>query len=84
MLKHTNYQIIIKHFSKFKKLYSKTIFPYIIYSREQPTESEHEFRRQLWAMRNPSKPLPKSDEAKWIVQENKREEQISAERKMLL
>ena len=35
-------------------------------------------------MRNPSKPLPKSDEAKRIVQENKREEQISAEKKMLL
>ena len=31
-------------------------------------------------MRNPSKP----DEAKQIVQENKREEQISTERKMLL
>ena len=60
------------------------IFRYIIYSREQPTESEHEFHWQLWAVRNPSKPLPKSDEAKWIVQENKREEQISAERKMLL
>ena len=35
-------------------------------------------------MRNPSKPLPKSDEAKRIVQENKKEEQISAETKMLL
>ena len=35
-------------------------------------------------MRNPSKPLPKSDEAKRIVQENKREEKISTERKMLL
>ena len=47
-------------------------------------ESEQEFRKQLWALRNPSKPLPKSDEAKKLTKENLKLEQSRAECKMLL
>ena len=47
-------------------------------------ESEREFQRQLWALRNPSKPLPKSDQAKELTKENLKLEQSRAKHKMLL
>ena len=52
--------------------------------RDYPTESEKEFRRKVWALQNPKKPLPQSDEAKEIKERNKRLEQYTADRKWLL
>ena len=47
-------------------------------------ESEKEFRKQLWALRNPNKPLPDSDEAKEIKERNKWLEQYTADRKQFM
>ena len=52
--------------------------------KDHPTESKKEFRKQVWALRNPNKPLPDSDEAKDIKERNKRLEQYSADRKQLM
>ena len=52
--------------------------------RDHPMESEKEFRKQVWALQNPNKPLPDSDEAKDIKERNKRLEQYSADRKWLM
>ena len=51
---------------------------------DYPTESEREFRRKVWAMRNPGKPLPKSDEAVAITKRMHTLEQYRADRKCLL
>ena len=52
--------------------------------RDHPTESEKQFRKQLWALRNPNKPLPDSDGVKEIKERNKRLEQYTADRKQLM
>ena len=47
-------------------------------------EYEREFRKQIWVLRNPRKPLPNSEEAKRKTQRLKQAEKESAERKRLL
>ena len=47
-------------------------------------EYEWEFRKQIWVLRNPRKPLPNSEEAKRKTQRLKQVEKESAERKKLL
>ena len=47
-------------------------------------EYEWEFRKQIWVLRNPRKPLPNSAEAKRRTQKLKQVEKESAERKRLL
>ena len=47
-------------------------------------EYEREFRKQIWVLRNPRKPLPNSAEAKRRTQKLKQAEKESAERKRLL
>ena len=49
-----------------------------------PTEYEHEFCKQIWILRNPRKPLPKSAEARKRTQKLKQVEKELAERKRLL
>ena len=51
---------------------------------ELPMEYEHEFRKQIWILRNPRKPLPNSAEARRRTQKLKQAEKESAERKRLL
>ena len=51
---------------------------------ELPTEYEREFRKQIWILRNPRKPLPNSAEARKRTQKLKQAEKESAERKRLL
>ena len=51
---------------------------------ELPMEYEQEFCKQIWILRNPSKPLPNSIEAKRRTQKLKQAEKESAERKRLL
>ena len=59
-------------------------FNAIIHFRELPTEYKREFRKQIWVLRNPRKPLPNSAEAKRRTQKLKQAEKESAERKRLL
>ena len=47
-------------------------------------EYEREFRKQIWVLRNPRKPLPNSAEAKRRTQKLKQAEKESAKRKRLL
>ena len=47
-------------------------------------EYKREFRKQIWVLRNPRKPLPNSAEAKRRTQKLKQAEKESAERKRLL
>ena len=47
-------------------------------------EYEHDFRKQIWSLRNPGKPLTNSAEAKWQMQKLKQAEKESAEQKKLL
>ena len=47
-------------------------------------EYEWEFRKQIWVLRNPRKPLPNSAEAKRRTQKLKQVEKELAERKRLL
>ena len=47
-------------------------------------EYEKEFRKQIWILRNPRKPLPNSAEARRRTQKLKQAEKESAERKRLL
>ena len=47
-------------------------------------EYEREFRKQIWVLRNPRKPLPNSAEAKRRTQKFKQAEKESAEQKRLL
>ena len=47
-------------------------------------EYEREFRKQIWVLRNPRKPLPNSAEAKRRTQKLKQAEKMSAEQKRLL
>ena len=49
-----------------------------------PTEYEHEFRKQIWILRNPHKTLPNSAEARKRTQKLKQAEKESVERKRLL
>ena len=49
-----------------------------------PTEYECEFRKQIWILRNPRKPLPNSAEARRRMQKLKQVEKESVERKRLL
>ena len=56
----------------------------MIHFSELPMEYEREFRKQIWILRNPSKPLPNSVEAKRRTQKLKQTEKESAERKRLL
>ena len=51
---------------------------------ELPTEYEHEFRKQIWILRNPHKPLPNSADERKRMQKLKQAEKESAERKRLL
>ena len=60
------------------------IFGKIVLYRDYPTESEKEFNKKVWALRNPKKPLSQSHEAKELKEKNKRLEQYSADRKQLL
>ena len=52
--------------------------------RELPMEYEHEFRKQIWNLRNPGKLLPNSEEARRKMQKLKQAEKESVERKKLL
>ena len=56
----------------------------MIHFSKLPTEYELEFRKQIWILRNPRKPLPNSSEAKQRMQQLKQAEKESAERKRLL
>ena len=56
----------------------------MIYCSELPTEYEREFRKQIWILRNPHKPLPNSAEARKMTQKLKQAEKESAEHKRLL
>ena len=56
----------------------------MIHFRELPTEYEHNFRKQIWSLRNPGKPLPNSEEAKRHTNRLKQAEKESAEWKKLL
>ena len=47
-------------------------------------EYEREFRKQIWVLRNPKKPLPNSEEANRKTQRLKQAEKESAEWKRLL
>ena len=51
---------------------------------ELPTEYEREFRKQIWILRNPRKPLLNSAEARRRTQKLKQAEKESAEWKRLL
>ena len=51
---------------------------------ELPTEYEHEFRKHIWILRNPHKPLPNSAEARRRMQKLKQAEKELAEWKRLL
>ena len=59
-------------------------FNAMIYFSELPMEYEREFRKQIWILRNPHKPLPNSAEARKRTQKLKQAEKESAERKRLL
>ena len=61
-----------------------SIFNAIFYSSNLPTEYEKEFRKQIWILRNPRKPLPNSAEARRRTQKLKQAEKELAERKRLL
>ena len=56
----------------------------MIYCSELPMEYECEFRKQIWILRNPRKPLPNSTEARKRTQKLKQVEKELAERKRLL
>ena len=56
----------------------------MIHFRELPTEYEHNFRKQIWSLRNPGKPLPNSEEARRKTQRLKQAEKELAEWKKLL
>ena len=59
-------------------------FNAIIDFSKLPTEYECEFRKQIWILRNPCKPLLNSAEARRRTQKLKQAEKESAERKRLL
>ena len=59
-------------------------FNVTIHFRELPMEYEQHFRKQIWSLRNLTKPLPNSLEAKRHMQKLKQAEKESAERKKLL
>ena len=59
-------------------------FNAMIYFSELPMEYEREFRKQIWILRNPRKPLPNSAEARKRTQKLKQVEKESAEWKRLL
>ena len=59
-------------------------FNAIIDFSELPTEYKHEFRKQIWILRNSRKPLPNSAEAGRRTQKLKQVEKESAEQKRLL
>ena len=61
-----------------------SIFNAIFHFSDLPTEYEKEFRKQIWIIRNPRKPLPNSAEARRRTQQLKQAEKESAERKRLL
>ena len=59
-------------------------FNAMIYFSELPKEYECEFRKQIWILRNPRKPLPNSAEARKRTQKLKQAEKESAKWKRLL
>ena len=59
-------------------------FNAMIYFSELPTEYKREFRKQIWILRNPHKPLLNSAEARKRTQKLKQAEKELAERKRLL
>ena len=61
-----------------------SIFNAIFYFSNLPTEYEKEFRKQIWILQNPRKPLPNSAEARRRTQKLKQAEKELAERKRLL
>ena len=52
----------------------------MIHFRELPTEYEHNFRKQLWSLRNLGKPLLNSEEAKRQMNRLKQAEKELVER----
>ena len=61
-----------------------SIFNAIFHFSDLPMEYEKEFRKQIWILWNPRKPLPNSAEARRRMQKLKQVEKESAERKRLL
>ena len=61
-----------------------SIFNAIFYFSDLPMEYKKEFRKQIWILWNPRKPLPNSAEARRRMQKLKQVEKELAERKRLL